>query len=374
MANFNWDVLASWVDRMEPLGPPRAEVHQAIKDLRALLGEDWAGFAGSHPLVLELLTTYGGGRPVAVRIRRLLEWLENGPAKKQLVIELAGRSWEGFLGASTVLVVAARLLTAGRPVKLLVPNRSTPTPDFRADLAGRWITFEATALQAPKPEQEAECIQADFCQWAINRRVASEWFVNIDLPLPVCDARQYLPAIKSAVLAQVETGESGERLLPPVIRVRVLKGKGPIPVIVNGLVIERYSQFLDKIDFKRVLRAARHKARQVKGIGPSVIVIRNHQLFALEGSIWPEATHALAERVDAELSKLPDVSAVLDYEEWLAASSPPVEFSECTSYRALRGCDQDGYYRTIVLVLNQLAQHPLTSTEIGVVVGSKMLW
>jgi hypothetical protein len=371
----SWERCLAYTERFPVPDAERREARDAVTHLRDLLGDDWGGWAEGRPLAYELLRAYGDGRPEVVRLVRLLRHLESDPYFGDILTDLGNAGREKYVGAVNVLAVAGSLRSHGCAVELIPRDPPRKTPDFRADLAGRWVTFEAMALQPSKSKQDADTIRDSLVGWARSKGIADSWFVKIDWPVPVGEALSQLEELKKRIEDAVRKGADAQISSVGPGTVRVFRGQGPIPILVNGLVTDSFRGVADQNEMKRVLCRIREKYDQVKAVdGPTVIILRNDELLVpAHIRDMESAIQDVASRIVGALPVLPHAGAVLDYEEWVA-ECPASIVLRGDSYCATVDRASDGFCRAAILASNPAAHAPLTTSEIGALIGLAMRW
>jgi hypothetical protein len=308
----------------------------------------------------------------------LLRHLEGDPGFPELIADLGSSARESSIGAQNVLAVAGGLRSNGIAVELIPRCPPQRTPDFRANLAGRWVTFEAVALQPSGERRKADEVRASLERWAHETGIASSWFVKVKLDQTPGEALSRLDDLKQQIQEAVLKNTNLTITTEDAWTIHVCQGQGPVPILVDGFILDTFAGVGEQREMQRVLRRIREKSAQLeKEPGPTVVIVRNDSLFVpahlrkMHTALVETAQRILDGNVFAGL---PHVGAVLDYEEWTGSLiSDPLSLRG-ESYLATVGSTPEGIHRAALLALNPAALTPVSATERDLLVGRQMQW
>lgn len=344
---------------------PRAtdESRDALARFKKLLGERWDGWERGVPLARNFFMSFQGREPEGVKLHRMIRALDGVRGLREIVGGLARDSRAEYAAANMALELCSRIRAAGGEVES-VRRQSTPTPDVRARVAGRWITIELKALHE-RHDMEVWCQFEQHVVTGLAKRGLLGNDITFDRDLT--DAALADPEAVVEGLAAVAAGNHREY-------VDLLRGTGRARIAPNNCGACGYP-----IDQQDELVRLASKLRQkwwkqlASASGPTLLVVRAEHVLR-----WPDvaslglAARRMAAALAPCLSRLPMIGGVLVYEEPFLAPTWPA-FADEGDVRVRRDTS-NGCARMMALVPNPAATAPLTVDELSRFVGPEVVW
>jgi hypothetical protein len=361
--------LDEWASR-RATPEARQEAEDAIACIRRFVGDGWLD--RPTPFSGVMFTGFQGREPELVRLFQLLSPLLEEPHLAPLVRDLTGSSEAAFHSACAVLEVLGAFVQ--RVEVEILPRTHVAGADYRLRLDERWLTVESTGLREDAASVHVTELHRDLDRWGREQGILSVGMAVVDFHGSLEEAELAMPLVKEGITSLLATGEF-DRIIQVEGRTTVQlvrERTGPWSVMTSGPTTETYFGTAGRA-MTRLLRAIRHKRRQVVADGPAIIYVEPNNLLWNHRRSREMQLGEVAARVAASLLEAPEVSGVVVCEKWLDAAEVAEHFQH-DLYTACWGTCADGYVRVVMLVPNPEARHPLSDRERAAWVGPGMLW
>jgi len=331
----------------------------------------WPGWDENRHLAQQFGACYAKGVPEGVRLYRLLRDLGPERAVADVVGRLGAVEWHKYVSALMETELAGRMRRRGVEVSLIEPARGgEPLPDLRARMVDRDVFFECTAVNDSQRRRRADdviyfleacrvghpgydgCVVVRFDRKAFVEEVCRR---RDEIVCAIDEAARERTVVTLPDLCVVEpvAGSPG----------RVIVSNGPITETPETLVRQFENAFKKKVE-----------RGQLRRYGPSILAIRVKYLLL---PFW-DRLDSIATTMAAFIEELfeaakTDVSALLLIEKWRDSFDAYLELNG-PNYVAIKGREEDGATRVVLLVRNRRAVTPLTTAEVEKLVGPVMVW
>lgn len=354
--------MKSWSDLV--LASADDEVAASVTYFRHVLGDDWAGWADGAPLANAFFTAFQQARTECVRLHHMIMLLDGTPNLECVVEDLGSPSWSEYVAAVMTLEFCSRLRAAGHSVEFIAPSPPEQRPDARLMLGSRWVTVEFKGLHNPDAQGPWDTFIDQVISGLCLQSIQPDAF-DLDLAEPArnCDHTVIVEFLRGRCTSQDRHFQD----LPSGAGRARFTGQG-------GKISFPVAQYDDIARVTQKLRQRAWSSQLATAMGVTLLVIKSRDTFAgFDRSYLLDRAIDTSTRLISVLADLPEIGAVLLFEEPFVAAPPPF-WTETPQCRVSVGTSDGQHARIALLVPNPAAKVALGKDEIDTLVGPRMQW